>query len=258
MSRVFFSLSVFTLVFLLTGCGDKSAPVSPSPTEESASEKEEPEEDAAPVSQPVQAVSIYDGLYFRNGPSSNETAVYRLKKGEIVTWMGESAVDQRDERKWEFFRIRLTDGSDGWALSYYIVPEATPAAVISRASIYSKNNLISKTDENLEPMDIIAVLEEQDEWLKVVFDDKAREFWIKPGHISKAEVDIAVANQVMNALSVESDEEKAEKLKAVLDEEAFTDSIFIPLIESDLQEILGGLSSGENDADAGSDRTPEG
>jgi hypothetical protein len=253
-SRILLVSCLIILVVFLGGCGERSSTPDPTPsegeTETSESESASTDEAPAPKPEPVHAVCIYDGLYFRNGPSARETAVYRLKKGEIVTWMGEAVTDQKDDRNWEFFRIRLTDGSDGWALSYYIVPEAIPAAVISRASIYSKNNLISKTEESLEPMDIIAVLAEQDEWLKVVNDDKSREFWIKPGHISKAEVDIAVANQAMAAMAAESDQDRFEKLKAVADEDAFTDSIFIPLIESEMQEIQDRLNdqSGETES----------
>ena len=224
------------MLLLFYSCEEKT----PSPQTGEQTVAEETAEEAK--RQPVQAVCIYDGLYFRSGPSAAEGAVARLKRGEIVTWLGNAVVDAQDERKWEFYDLRLTDGSVGWALSYYIVPEAEPAAVVSRTSIYEKNNLISKTEDSVEPLDIIAVIEEQDDWMKVVRNDKSKEFWLKPGHITKAEVDIAVANQTLNALGVAALEERLEKLQAILEDDVFTDSIFIPMIDSFVQEIQNELN----------------
>ena len=189
--------------------------------------------------QPVPAVCILDELAFWSGPSTKKGYKnYNLKKGEIVTWLGTQETEQDDERKRKFLRISLSDGSEGWALAAYIMPNAEPAAVVDKTSIYSKNSLISKTDSSFEALDIIALVEIQDDWLKVVGRFKESPVWIKPGKTTRAEVDIAVANQAKRALAEKDRETLKEKLTSILEEEAFTDSIFIPLVQARLQELL--------------------
>jgi hypothetical protein len=208
-------------------------------TETPEAEESAQSEDQIQVVQPVQAVCILDELAFWAGPSTKKGYKhYNLKKGEIVTWLGKQEAEQDDDRKRKYFNIRLSDGSEGWALAAYIVPNAEPAAVVDKTSIYSKNSLISKTDSSFEAVDIVALVEIQDDWLKVVGSYKESPVWIKPGSITKAEVDIAVANQTQRALASEDQETRRQKLIGILEEEAFTDSIFIALVQSQLQEIL--------------------
>jgi hypothetical protein len=197
------------------------------------------EEELQPAGQPVSAVCIYNGLAFWEGPSTKKGFKnYYLRKGEILTWLGESAVEEDDERQREFYHIRLSDGSEGWALADFIVAEGEPFAVAARTTIYNKNSLISKTDSFFEPLDIITVLEKQDDWWRVIGSYKSRQYWIRPGNVTNAEVDIAVANQVLTALGERDVSARKKRLEDILDEVAFTDSIFMPNVQEHLQEIL--------------------
>lgn len=225
----------FASVILFTSLScDKGSTTASPPSEESTQNTEQ-----ETVVQPVQAVCILDELAFWSAPSTKKGYKnYNLKKGEIVTWLGTQETEQDDERKRKFFRISLSDGSEGWALAAYIMPNAEPAAVVDKTSIYSKNSLISKTDSSFEALDIIALVEIQDDWLKVVGRFKESPVWIKPGKTTRAEVDIAVANQAKRALAEKDRETLKEKLTSILEEEAFTDSIFIPLVQARLQELL--------------------
>lgn len=225
----------FAVILLLSGCTKKAEPAATvNDTAEAASE-----EDATLIVQPVQAVCLFDGLSIWAGPSTKKGYLnYEIKKGEAITWLGKSAKEEDDDREREFLNIRLTDGTEGWALSGFIAVEAEPATLIEQASIYSKNNLISKTDLHFEPMDIVAVLEKQDEWIKVRGTYNRPEYWIKPGNLSYAEVDIAVAYQYLKAQEEKDDTAKKDRLISdILEEEAFTDSIFIPKIQAEVQEI---------------------
>jgi len=218
---------------LAFGC-TKQAPEKPVP------ETEESEEEPELIVQPVQAVCLFDDLSFWAGPSTKTGYLnYEIKKGEAVTWLGKTATEEDDDRKREYLNIRLTDGSEGWALAGFIAVDAEPAALIEEASIYRKNNLISKTDLNYEPMDIVAVLEKQEEWIKVRGSWNTPEYWIKPGNLTYAEVDIAVAYQYLKAQEEPDDTARRQRLvQDILEEAAFTDSIFAPRIQAEVQEIL--------------------
>lgn len=221
------------LVFLLAlGCSGEKAGETIPVVEEALPEGEL-------VLQPVQAVCLYDGLSFWSGPSTKTGYQnYEIKKGEAVTWLGKKAKEEDDDREREYLHIRLSDGSEGWVLAVFLAVEAEPAALIEKASIYSKNNLISKTDLSYEPLDIVAVLEKQVEWVKVRGSFNTPEYWIKPGKLTFAEVDIAVAYQYMKGQEESEEKEKAERfVRDILEEEAFTDSIFIPGIQAEVQEI---------------------
>ena len=224
------------VILLLSGCTKEAEPdATGDETTEDASE-----EDPTLIVRPVQAVCLFDGLSIWAGPSTKKGYLnYEIKKGEAITWLGKSAKEEDDDREREFLNIRLTDGTEGWALSGFIAVEAEPATLIEQASIYSKNNLISKTDLHFEPMDIVAVLEKQDEWIKVRGAYNRPEYWIKPGNLSYAEVDIAVAYQYLKAQEEKDDAAKKDRLISdILEEEAFTDSIFIPKIQAEVQEIM--------------------
>jgi hypothetical protein len=247
--RIICFASVILITSLSCGKGKKTASLTSEDSDQNAEQET--------VVQPVQAVCILDELAFWSSPSTKKGYKnYNLKKGEIVTWLGTQETEQDDDRKRKFYGISLSDGSEGWALAAYIVPDAEPAVVVDKTSIYSKNSLISKTDSSFEALDIIALVEIQDEWLKVVGRFKENPVWIKPGKTTRAEVDIAVANQASRALAEKDRETLKEKLTGILEEEAFTDSIFIPLIQAHLQELLDEERTEEQAFDE-SDRTAE-
>jgi hypothetical protein len=237
-NRILGPLAVFLLASLLFlwNC-EKGTKIEPKPSsEEETTSEQEPEL----ITKPVQAVCIFDGLSFWNSPSTKKGYQnYEIRKGESLTFLGKREKEQDDKRSREFLNIRLSDGSEGWGISSFIVIDAEPAAVIEKVSIYSKNNLISKTSSSYEPMDILAVSEKQDEWIKVKGYFSSPDYWIKPGNLTFAEVDIAVAYQYMKAMDEKEDSLIKEKLiKDILEEEAFTDSIFIPKVQAEVQAIL--------------------
>jgi len=247
--RIICFVSLFLITILSCGEGSRTPPPSSEDSKQNAAQET--------VVQPVQAVCILDELAFWSDPSTKKGYKnYNLKKGEIVTWMGIQETEQDDDRKRKFYSISLSDGSEGWALAAYIVPNAEPAAVVDKTSIYSKNSLISKTESSFDALDILALVEVQDNWLKVVGRFKENPVWIKPGKITRAEVDIAVANQATRALAEKDRESLKEKLTGILEEEAFTDSIFIPLVQARLQELLDEERAEEQALDE-SDQTTE-
>ncbi len=93
-------------------------------------------------------------------------------------------------------------------------------------------------------MDIVAVLKEEDDWVKVVGDRKDQENWIKPGSLTFAEVDIAVANQAY-LMRLEKNEDKKMEMLATLAEDLANDtvlsnSIFMTMLQEQLEEMQEG------------------
>jgi hypothetical protein len=203
---------------------------------------------------------VADRLAFWSGPTQKDGFTgYYIKSGEVVTWLGVSEQDKDDQNR-EFLKVRLSDGTEGWALAAYIVPEAKAAAVTEETTVYKQNNLISRTDADLQPMDIVAVIEEQEDWVRVAKGGRSNVSWIKPGALTFAEVDVAVAYHAGQAHKIEGAAQRKERLEVLLEEEAFQDSIFIPAIRAEVEELEEKESpeSREGEPGRGENRDAEG
>ncbi len=91
--------------------------------------------------------------------------------GEVVTWTGEEAEgdDSKGTTKFTFVKIKTIDEKVGWIWSKYIARVARPAVIIEKTSKYIK------------PMDVIAVVKESENWLKVYTEREgsSRGWWIE-------------------------------------------------------------------------------
>ena len=235
------AMMLFGSLFLLIGCSKKTKPITPTPvvTKQEKPVVAEPEPEVQ--IDPIPVVCIHDSLSLWEGPSLKSGYMnYEIQRGEPgLYWLGKAENVTEDGQEREFYNVRLSDGREGWVLAYYIVPEARSYALIEKTTIFANNNLAAITDRNLEEMTIIAVLEEyEDGWHKIVDNNKNESLWIKTKNLTDAEVDIAVANQAYKASIATDKKDRKDRLKNILEEDAFTDSIFIPVVASKLQDII--------------------
>jgi hypothetical protein len=233
---LFLMIMIVSLSFLITGCDKK-----PEDTATTGEDSGEDTEDEV-VYEPVQAVCIYHygaELSFREEPSVESKRMGSLTKGEIITFLGQKATGPGDNGKeYEFYKIQRLDGTQGWAWSRFIVPDSKPAVAVENTVTYNQPSDVQiNIDFELEAMSIIAIIEDNGNWLKVIYEEKDKTYWIKPGTLSYAEIDIALANKVNLALGRSSDENKIEDLEKLLDIDAFKDSIFINQIHEKLFEL---------------------
>ena len=209
------------LFFVLTGCRKGQAPEPSAEGSAAGSEQTAKASDQKP-SEPeeVPAVNLFE-LTFWDQPGEGRKALGTLRRGETVAWLEETASGKDtggNER--EYYKIRDAEGTLGWALADRLVPNGRAAAVVEKTAAYERKSLISKTGQTYQPMDILAVVSEENDWVQVVHSDKDQMRWIKPGSLTFAELDIAVAALAYTAVSEQDDRQRLAKLETLLDEVA--------------------------------------
>jgi hypothetical protein len=105
--------------------------------------------------------------------------------------------------------------------------DAKPAVVIHEVPLYMRPDLLTITAERLGTMEIIAVVEEWDDWIKVVGEKKEKKGWIKKESISYTSIDLAFALLCKRTLEEEDLEEKVDRLEELLANNPYPNTIFI-------------------------------
>ncbi len=230
--KLFLFLFIFSLVslsFITLSC-DKKVEDTVVPTDSDETQNEV-------VSEPVQAMSIYhSNLYFRKEPEYGSNTTGTIAKGEPITFLGRIEEGPGyNGAIWEYYFVKRLDGTEGWAWGNYIVPDCTPAVTAKKTTTYNQpSDGQVNMDFSFEPMSILAIIEDNGAWLKVLYESKDKAYWIKPGTLSYAELDIGLANKINIALS---GDDKIAELEKLLEIDAFRDSVFTNNIHEKLFEL---------------------
>ena len=224
------SLSYFIVltIFIVFNSGCQQAKEKIPPENKAVQEVEEIKE--------YPSVCIWDDASVRAKPTVKSQRVSALALGEKVVWLGKAELDPADNKR-NYLKIRLSDGSVGWASEMALVTEANPAAVVKEAPVCIRPDLLTVTDARMEPMDIIAVTNTEGEWLEIVGEEKQKKGWIQSQLVSLKDEDVALALLARKVLAADDDELKKEKIESVLDNPAFTSSVFRSVLEAGLKEL---------------------
>jgi len=207
-------------------------------TQEEATEaqSEEPQE----MKEEVPAVCVWDNISVRETASSKSKWLTSISLGERIVFMGDEALDSTDNDRL-YYKIRLADDTEGWAIADFIIPESSAGAFIVDADVYKRPDLLTKDDKSFSQMDIVAVKSTQDDWLEVVGRRSGSKWiengWVKNNTLSQKDVDIAVAKFAAKALNVEDVEEKAEAIQEILDNSDLSGSSFHDLLKAELEQL---------------------
>lgn len=208
------------------GCGSKSTDTDPG-SEADKKEGTVPEIVESP------AVCIQDGMAMRVKPDQQSKWMSSISLGEKVTWLGLTRTDS--VKNWDYYKVRLVDNKEGWALASAIVTGAKPAAVVEKMYIYKRPDLSTITTNTLEPLDLIAVLEETEQagWIEVIRsgDWSRRTVWVKNEGFSENDKDIAVASLTTKALAEKDFKKKKEKIQEILSNPALAGSVLLSDLE---------------------------
>jgi len=184
----------------------------------------------------IPAVCIWDQASVRADASSKAKWISAMALGEKVTWLGEEKEDPASKSR-KYLHIRLSDGTEGWASEYVIATDAKPAVVYKEAPIYRRPDLLTVTERIYEPMEIVAVVGSDGDWIDVIGAENNKKGWIQSKMVSTNETDVAVALLTTKAIAEKDEEKRKEKLQDIVDNTAFAGSIFIEDIESKLAEM---------------------
>lgn len=184
-------------------------------------------------------VCIWDGIALRETPSDKGKWLSSVSLGEKFTLMGETEVDAGSNNR-EYVKVKLLDNKEGWVLKDFIA-EGDVAAVVRKADLFKRPDLLTKSDKFFDNMDVVAIISTQDDWAEVKGKKEGDKWfiegWVKIENLSSTDVDVAVAVYGRKALAKKTDEEKVTAIEEILSNSAFNSSAFITELEDVLVDI---------------------
>lgn len=195
-------------------------------------QKEKPEE----LSQNVSArriVCIWDGLIIRETPLKNGKLLSTMSLGETVLDLDSSSTDPTDKKR-EYYKVRLSDGKEGWTPSYGAIKNAFPAVFKTSASLYKRPDLLTITETRFSPMEFIAITGSMEDWVEVTSEQKKKCGWVKKDAITISREDIATAILINKKLLSDSGLLTIDKIKALITDAPYPGSIFVGLLHQKL------------------------
>lgn len=191
-------------------------------------------EEPAPVASAtpeIIGVSVWDRISTRSQALRSSPRTTLLSLGESFVYLDSFAIDS-SENNTKFLRARLSDSTIVWVYDFACVLDAKPAVVIHEVPLYMRPDLLTITAERMSSMEIIAVVEEWDDWIKVVGEKKDKTGWIRKESISYESIDLAFALLSKRTLEEEDPEARVEKLEALLENNPYPNTIFMEELRS--------------------------
>jgi hypothetical protein len=177
------------------------------------------------------AVCIWDRASLKEAPEEKGKWLESLSLGEKCEYLDETKEDNSGTKQVQYYKVRLLGGKEGWVQSTLIALNSKPAALSQDAEVYSRPDLLTKTDKAFSKMDIVAVKGSQGDFLEVTGKRTEGKWietgWIKANNVTYSDVDIAVAKFGSKALRMEDEVKKQEAIKQIISNSDFSNSIFI-------------------------------
>jgi hypothetical protein len=223
MKKYYVTLLVFAVLIVMSGCKTK---------------KSTGEDNSTGNNLKGDAVCIWDNIPLKETSGKEGKWLASVNLGEKCMYLDNSREETNGEKKTKYLKIRLQDGKEGWVQSDFIVLDGKPGVIIQDAVVYSRPDLLTKTDKSFSRMDIIGVKEPQNNFIEVAGKRKAGKWiekgWVKEPNISYSEVDIAVAKYAAKALAIADKEKREAAVKEIVDNKDLQESVFI----TDLKNLL--------------------
>lgn len=196
----------------------------------------------------ITGVSVWDKISTRDLPRRNSSSATLLSLGESFIYLDTFAIDS-SYRNTKFLKARLSDSSIVWVYDFASVLNAKPAVITNEVPLYMRPDLLTISEKSMNTMEIVAVVEEWDSWIKVVGEKKEKNGWIKKDYISNKKVDLAFALLAKRKLEEQNPEQKIENLENLLENNPYPNSIFITEIRNRLDQEKEILRNSKNDRD---------
>ncbi len=182
----------------------------------------------------VNAVCVWDKSSLRETPRNDGKWLGSMSLAEKLIYSGNSQVDSSGKKPVTFYQVKLSDGKTGWISEYTVEINASPAIVTERTYLYKRPDFLTKSDQELVPMDFVAVKQEKDNWVEVVGAEKKKSGWLDKNSLLFSELNIAVGVLGQKALSQPDSSKRMDEIKAIVDNKAFSSSIFINYLKNEL------------------------
>jgi hypothetical protein len=193
-------------------------------------------------------VSVWDRISTRSQPLRSSPRTTLLSLGESFLYLDTFAIDSTESHT-KFLKARLSDSSMVWVYDFASVLNAKPAVIIDEVPLYMRPDLLTITAKRMNTMEIIAVVEEWDDWIKVVNEKKEQTGWIKKEFITYTTIDLAFALLVKRSLEEQDPEQKINKLEDLLENNPYPNTIFIAELMKRVDEEKELLREYQNERD---------
>jgi predicted small secreted protein len=187
------------------------------------------------VKEKVTGVCIWDGIAIREKPSRNSELISTLNLGESFYYLNVNAEDS-SYRNRKYLKIELSDGTVAWAAEFGLIIDAKTGVVKEKVPVYKRPDLLTISDREFSPMDIVAITEENDDWIKVTGEKKKLKGWIKKSFVSFNEEDIAFSLIAKRELADSDDKPLLDKIQNILNNNPYPTSIFVETLNEIARE----------------------
>src|SRR4030043_901888 len=192
--------------------------------------RKNPEVDEMMKTQDIPSVCIWDGISVRQEPVRKATVISSLNLGESVRYLGISVADSSFKNQ-IYYQIRLSDERVAWVPAFSLVTDSKPAVVIREVPVYLRPDLLTITDRKIGSMEIVAIVEESDNWINFYSEKKKQNGWIMAEALSYNPEDIAFSLFAKRILNAETNRSLAEKIDTILKNNLYPNSVFVSLLE---------------------------
>lgn len=184
------------------------------------------------------AICLLDKLSIRETAEPKGKWITSMSLGEQVKLTGEEQTNEATKKL--YVKVQLTDGKEGWTPARFLAIDGKVGVMQEAASVYKRPDLLTKTEKKYSVMDIIAVTENQGDWVKVkgkrAEGQYIEEGWIKSANISNNAVDIAAAKFASMAMAKPTMTERIAALQELLKNSDLSSSSFISVIEAKIKD----------------------
>ena len=180
------------------------------------------------------AICLGNNVSVRKLPSTTGKLITAISIGESVDYLDSIVIDTVSKGKYEYALIRLSDGTQGWAVKTYLFEDTQLLAITEEATIYSRPDLLTATKKSFKPMDLFVITSGDEEaqegnWLPVTGRVQGTKSftsgWIKGSNATTSQSDVLVAQLVYKANELK--DKRMEELNGILTDEAYSNSIFM-------------------------------
>lgn len=178
------------------------------------------------------AVCIWDKVSLKESPDKDGKWITSINIGEKCTYLDDEKEVANGDKNTKYIKVQLQDGKQGWVQADFVIVGGKAGAIVQDATIYSRPDLLTKTDKSFSQFDIVALKSEQNNFVEVVGKRKDGKWietgWIKPSNTSSEDIDVAVAKYASKALANEDEDQKIRAITEIIENPDFSGSAFIP------------------------------
>ncbi len=167
----------------------------------------------------IKGICMWDKLAVRETGTTKGKWVTSINLGEQFEFLNQTHTDETTGKKRVFVKIRLLDGIEGWVREDLVAINAKIGALKNDTPIYKRPDLLAQSDKLFYKMDVVAVFEQKEGWIRVKGIRKDDTWytsgWIKKNQITDKEIDVATAILTNQALKLEKQDKIRNALNSI-------------------------------------------